>query len=70
MRCGTRPRSFSPLTEKEVSKQKERGWSRKLEGGATLPGDGSMKGSGGYESREKPALRNTLEVLKDGEREI
>ncbi len=55
------------LGRKKEAKQKERGWSGKLEGGGALPEVGSVKGSGGYESRKKPALRNTLEVLKDGE---
>ncbi len=55
------------LGRNKEAKQKEHGWNGKLEGGGALPGFGSVKGSGGYESRKKPALRNTLEVLKDGE---
>ncbi len=55
------------LGRKKKAKQKERGWSGKLEGGVALPGGGNVKGSEGYESRKKSALRNTLDVLKDGD---
>lgn len=47
--------------------QKESGWSTAAEGEAGLPGLGSAKGSGAYESRKIHAPRTTLDVLNDEE---